>query len=684
MNAHTLRMPTPGSSIRPAKHNIVIVDLSGSMSWAVSDLKTDVIKRINDLPDGDFLSLAYFSSEGEHRWFLKGVKLDASGKQTVADVVQKNFYARNMTCFSEVLATTKSVIDDVAPFSNVVSLAFLSDGHPVVSSLSRETESIFAAISQIKGAVSDAVIVGYGDYYNRELLSKMAVALGAVFTHAGSIAEFGAAFEKTAKKSAVKKVKVKVPKKSTIVFAIDDSGVVSLDVKQDEVEASENSKIVAISETKGAALQQIDDETSLYAGALALCQTGRNDMALEVIGKIGDVHLADILGNALTNDEIGKAEALLKSSVFDSQIRFQRGKKVGCVPKDDAFDIIDCLELLKNDKLARFYPYHPSFSYKAITRKSKQVGNFPKFTPVESGVPFDGLVWHDSRLNLSVRVQIPGTVEIGENELGLDTPYQTHIWRTYNFVYNGFPNVSIVPASVSESVFNKLLQEGVIQKNGSWDQDKIFMLRFDRLPVCNRFKSRGKKSAKGLAEKIVRSTVLAGQIKAYKAILDELSPDKEWKRPFSLTDEQAKFLAEKGIINGAYAPTVEREPATDVLEIREFIVKVAKFSSYPSLKAVREMGEKGKFTPTGSIMWEVVKSYNEDAPKERLEAIEWVWDRLNPLTKERNRLQREIHEAKFGLLMGKSWFDDLDRNDPEIEFNGYNLSFDLKTVQEAI
>lgn len=685
MRVQQIYKPDPGVKLtRPDKHNVLIVDLSGSMDWATDALAKDTIKRVQDLPDGDFLSLAYFSGEGDYRWLVKGVKTDAKGKQSIEAVIKNNFRARNTTCFSEVLGTTAQVIADVAPFSNVISLVFMSDGHPVVSSLERETTAIFKAIAGIKGQISDAVVVGYGDYYNRELLTKMAQALGATFTHAQSVEAVGEEFVKASKKKTARKLKIKVPKNAQVVFTVQDGEV----AVQTGDEISETAQAYSITAGDKNGL----DDSLAYAGALALMQADASDRALELMGSVGDVGIVNAIANAITNEEMGAVEERIKLAFANPGERFKEGRTPDCVPKADVFDVLDCLELLGEDESARFYPFHPSFSYKKIGRKTKVKEGYPTFEPYKGiGASFTSLVWNQKRLNLSVSMSISGHVQLkdGYEALGLPQNFPISVFRTYSMVANGLPNVRVLPASVSEATWQKLVAEGVIQPNGGWKEGKIFMLQLFKLPVCNRAKAKTVKLAKEVAQDAISALVLGGQIKAWKAIQKELDPEKEFGQALtSYSPAQVAFLAENGIVNGKHQPPMETEEATDVLPVREFEITISKYSNLPSLAEVRKQQAKGKFTDAGRLVYAGLQDYEVQGFKQKGEALAWLALRIKAASAAQRALTRQIQQAKFATVLGKQWFRDLSRSaaNVEVELAGhkYQVGFDLRTVDEKI
>ena len=145
--------------IRPRKVNVFICDLSGSMASVLSQLMKDILQRIDQLPKGDALILGAFSSAGWFRWFCARELTDRTDYEHCKAVVKEEFYARSLTCFSEILADTPKAIHPFLKTFPVVTFTFFSDGIPVVASLEKEDEAIDMATRELAPFITSGCVL---------------------------------------------------------------------------------------------------------------------------------------------------------------------------------------------------------------------------------------------------------------------------------------------------------------------------------------------------------------------------------------------------------------------------------------------------------------------------------------------------------------------------------------------
>lgn len=662
--------PREAAAAPVRKHHIWIEDQSGSLGWATDLVAEDICTHLQEIPLGDIVSIGYFSGVGDYRWFVKGTKLGSSEDYAnVSKIVRQNARSRNTTCFSQILADVKTVIADTAPLADAVELVFLTDGHPVVPNYQSEHRDIFKAIQSIKGDVSSALLVGYGDYYNRPLMVEMAQALGATLQHAEEIRDFGKRLGEIVIKSGRKRTTITLPKGTEAAFTIENGRVVIYSVDNNAVVAPADLPVYYVSSTSdGKSAEKSDKNQDRYQAAYALAllflQQGNVDEALAVLSDVGDVYLVDKLSAAMTNKEFGDVENLINDAAVDLSKRFLRGQKKGCAPKGDAFDLIDLLNLLQGDKAARFYPNHPDFKYKRIGRKSKTVEGYPTFQAAQdASVPISSLVGNARELNISIGVSIPGTVILPDESygfkreaVGLPEVFNAHVFRTYNLVSNALPNVAKLPASVSEDTHRILVENGVLPQNSVWQAGEVYTLDLLAVPACNRERGKSAIDFNDLARLSVDSLILGNQIKVLKDKLNELDPDKESARPVSMTPEQEKFLEGCGIkSDGTYSPPTILEEPTDVLTIRTFETKIAK-SSPVSVADFKLMlsGDK-KLNWVGAQMMLASTDIDKNMPQKNGAAVQWLNDRLDELKGKKRSIDNEVNARRYAIALGGHW-----------------------------
>jgi hypothetical protein len=247
---------------------------------------------------------------------------------------------------------------------------------------------------------------------------------------------------------------------------MEGTAVSALDNTTGVVEVPETSQVLVYDGSLDT--KELGNEASAYGAALALVVMGEIDEALKVMSDLGDVAVVNQINNALTNAEMKKAEDLMRAAILDEKSRFTAGKKPGCLPADDAFDLMDLIEVLQSDDSCRFYPYDAKFVYKRTGRRSVVDPKYPRFQPDKStGVPLSHVTGHSSELNLSVGLNIRGTIKLPETVIfedgtklerkavGLPEEYPTSIFRNYSLVSNALPVVTHLPIYCSYETYKK-------------------------------------------------------------------------------------------------------------------------------------------------------------------------------------------------------------------------------------
>ena len=137
--------------------------------------------------------------------------------------------------------------------------------------------------------------------------------------------------------------------------------------------------------------------------------------------------------------------------------------------------------------------------------------------------------------------------------------------------------------------------------------------------------------------------------------MDELDPNKEFKRPVTMTPEQEAFLSECGIkSDGSYSPPMVEEDATDVMKIRTFEIKVSKTSPV-TMKDFAEMvkGNK-KMNFTGDMMM-LGQSDMDAMPKSTGAAVQWLNDRITILKDKKRKIDADINARRYAIALGGHW-----------------------------
>jgi hypothetical protein len=698
------------------------IDRSGSMGMLLRPLIKDLKAKVRELPVGDTVTVGWFSGEGQRSFVLKGFKLGGVEDFAVLDrVFDQMEYTVGMTCFSEILADTAEVIKDLSVFGDKFALCFFTDGYPVVSNYGREIERINVAIDAVRGKLTAGLMVGYGDYYNKELMTRMAERMGANLIHSSDLPSFSVAFKtftEDAREATGKAVEV------SYEGVLGVQALFSINGKQiNVIEAQKAAKVMVpltsrakdtlyvlasaapmtskeIKLTDKAFVGRTASQEALikgaYAAACVLTQRTKTDVAMEVLGTLGDKALIDAVTNAFTVAEYGAAEDQLREAMAGPSKRLTKGRDTSYVPPANAYCLLDLLDDLRD---AKFLPAHPAFEYKRVGKASENKEGFGKFEYAKNAeTPLNAFVWNESRLNLSVLAKINGTVELqprdgnGAEDFGLMPKYPAAVYRNFTIVKDGALNITKLPVKgLSADLAAALMAAGfVVEKEAHMSQqpeDFKYILDLTKLPIVNRSIADGKTSAKALCKLVSADLDFRGELKALKCYRDALEEAQE-KALAGLTKAEGAvkdFLESNGIKvdSGIYSPGKDTVEATDFYEAKTFDISIKGASSLPKVADVAEKLKAGKALKVneegiaaGTKAYQASGMENQSAPV----ALAWLKDRIEKTSEAQRKNRRAIQETKFSIILGKKWFDEFtSREGQTLELDGRVFKFELGT-----
>lgn len=695
------------------------IDRSGSMSWLLRSLVKDLKQKVRELPAGDTLTLGWFSGENQKGFVLKGYKIQANEDYVALDKAISSFeYSVGMTCFSEILDETETVIKELSVFGSKFALCYFTDGYPTVGNYGREVERINMAIDKIKGSLLAGLVVGYGDYYNKDLLTKMSERMGASLVHSTDLPSFSVAFKtftEDAREASGTSVEVDYSGAMGVqaLFCLNGKQISVLPVEkapkvrvpltkraQDTLYVLASSAPYTSKEVKltdkafvGRTAKQEALIKGAYAAACILTQRVKTDQAIEVLGTLGDKAMVDAVTNAFTAAEYGAAEDNLREAMAGPSKRMTKGRDTSYVPPANAYCLLDLLEDLRE---ARMLPYHDAFDYKRVGAKAEAKEGYGKFTPAaDASTPMSTFTWNESRLNLSVLANIKGTVNLQERDgkkpadFGLLADYPTAVWRNYTIVKDGALNVLKLPVTGLNDVTVKKLkaagvvdtEEVVVGADGK-ASPTTYVLDLTKVPIVNRSIANGKTSAKALCSLINIDLALKGKLKALKFYRDALNEAAE--KAAGPTGDVAAFLEANGVKNGSFsAPTLPLK-FEDFYDAKTFDIDAKGFSSLPKVLDVAKKMDDKKATlkPSEEVVAAGIKMYR-DAGVENLAAPvakAWLDTQITALSEAQRTNRREIQETKFAIVLGKKWFDEFtSREEGTIEVGGKTFTFKLGT-----
>lgn len=451
-------------------------------------------------------------------------------------------------------------------------------------------------------------------------------------------------------------------------------------------------------------------------------------IAIPVVRALGDVYLAREFFKAF-----GVSEVL---SVADDILRYQPfcgGYDPNCVPKDDAITVLDVLNLMVEhdvevdvESLIQSYNKIGRRTADANTRLNKteqseflrlrdlmaqetntkalaalsqrmlELTSKPaelKFTRKAGWSSVQKLVFNLNRPNVSGLFKIDGSVDLtarDDKPATLPDTIATHIWRNFSFVRDGVVNIPSVRIRMKNSGFHdqlmSWLSEGRVDAyvaNFSYSSPgSEDTLDFTCLPVVSRALLKST-SAAAMAEECAFLLTWQAEVKALKYLLNQAEEEPGEKGSgFIFSEEDTKWLAEAGLTEKGFNPKKVVEPSTDAYMAKVLEVKIAGFSSLPSVKDVLKRREEGgSLTPAQALLGNSL-DYFSDMSRDGLEsALKGAKDAVR-LTIAR------ITSAKSSLLMANAWFTDLapTENTTKVNIGGNEtqVTFVLREVEEKI
>lgn len=667
---------------------IALLDRSGSMSWTIGEVIDDLSKQLDNFDENGTISVGWFSGENQFDWICKGVSLKLKDK--IKEMLSRYRSTVGMTCFSQILVDTKKVIADLSAISDNFSLYMMTDGEPTVWDRNKEVRTIKETLKELSSKLGFSLFVGYGEYYNRELLLQMTSAAGGVLVHSANLKHLSSIMVSFAQNTVEsQKIEVEIPNSTirNLAFIIEGKNVIAYEIEDGKIAVPKGtSQVYYLTADKVKNGQKFDDGI-LYAAAKLYSQAGDVSTAIDLVATVGDVNFIDGLNNSFTNAEYGKVEEMLGFAAVDKNYRLVKGKNLQYLPKDDAYCLLDLLDDLQAGE-AEFLPFSKDFVYTKISKGSKTKEGYPKLEWDKSQtVGLGSFVWNKTKLNLSLKARMNGTVDLGTDAKshGLAQSYPTHAYRNYALIKDGKLNVQKLPLKVSK------LQKRLLEEHDliSVDNGNEVVVDLTKIPVINRSIAKNYISAATICDKALREAQIEVFLKYLRYQL-ELLTDKKVKATEVLSEEQVAFLESKGIGKDGYNPPSDSMPSVDSYTTKEFDVSPDNIKSIPKITDFLEklMG-KGIDTKKEvyNLLFEIHTDFeNSTVDLKEKATIAWIEDKIDAFKTELKEIRAYLQKAKFAVLLAKQNFLEIPKLEEKTKFthNGVDFTFSLKNVEVKI
>jgi len=698
----------------------------------------------------------WFSGRGQYGVLLEDYHVkSAISLNKVRDLIEKHLTPRGLTAFKEPIEEMGRTIERVQGRNPDMlhTMFFLTDGYDNCST----TGEILSAIEKVKELLSSATIVEYGWYCNKQLLNQMATAVGGVHTFSENFDDYEPYVEKvlTGGQTAKRRyIKLDHAPHNGVVFNIVDGDIITyLPNDDNEIFVSAEGELdlyyltseypsgtdlggenyVSDSVLRGNTSDNVF--AGLYGAAFAYSRKSDYNTVSEILKYLGDAYLITEKANTFGTQKINELEAKFIAAMNDESVRYTQGYNPDLEPAEDAFCVMDMIETLMSSDDNVWYPRHEAFTYKRtggkavaknseISEEDKEAvkllvengdvdGASAKLEEIKNNTvealkfnfdeempssPFTSLTWNETRANLSVLVNYSGYVNLPANNYNLPEKFDTQIFRNYTIIQDGIIHTYKLPVSLTKDTFDTLQANGLLDGE-TWEDGKIMVLNFEKLPVINR------QMVKSLsAEKLFKQTHELAKLKAANYVFGQYKKrffDGASKGFLDLYGEEATaWLKEIGLTAGGFSPKSKVEKMNEEIEVNTLEVKIKGLTSNPTKKDFENAEKKiiaeidglsGKeelVAPSIREFLSFEKTLNGLSDEKKISIIEeWIYAKSENFRKTKTTFMNEISKAKFLTIVGKSWFQEFESredNEMTILFDGSDITCTVVDKQATI
>jgi hypothetical protein len=739
------KAPAPAAPVEIPTNHIVVIDCSGSMWGDLPKLRDQLKKKLPKLIGiADTLTIIWFSGRSQY-----GVLFEEEPVATLKDLqvvhraIDKYLQPIGMTGFKEPLVEIPKLVARIRKNrpNSVFSLFFMSDGCDNQWSRS----DILKAVEDAAGLLASSTFVEYGYYADRPLLTAMAERAGGSLIFAQHFDHYAPTFESAMQKrpSGAPRVEVKIQGRAVenFVFTLSEGELTAYLVENGKANLPKDTPefwylsssaegttacrgIQAISGTYGVNRDKTSDNeadgalAAAYAAVSLYSVRMKPEVVLPLLRSLGDVQFIESFATCFGKQMYSAFMDAAKAAAFDPSLQFSKGYDPKKVPADDAYTILEFLEILSSDENNRVFLFeHPAFKYSRIGRsridadeamseeEQKEIDDItaklakkPKASelkvlqerlaaitagkkealkfvadPAPDGYPVSSLVYTEDRPNISIKVCRQGVVDLSSRlppeHDKIPVQFRTVQFRNYAIIKDGLVNVEELPVSVTPSTFHALKKEMPAESYTIEKEEKgkpvALVVHLRKLPIINRQMVKTV-SAKAMFQQQFELEDARAAQKIYKAYRDEKVPKKE-SASFKLLygDAAAEWLKEQGFTDySGFNPKQKTTEATDVYMGKQMKVSIAGLSQLPKVAEVKEKVASGKKQTTSvslmaAYMAEVEAYLISKACKEADDPtktfIAWIDEKAKKSIEESRKLICAIAQIKFATIVGQVW-----------------------------
>lgn len=733
------------SEFSGAYHEVNLLDRSGSMYYSLDKAVDTLIRRARAVQEyGGYLSVGWFSSQGQHKMIFKGVQVT----EAIIKDLDKLRNTVGATCFSEILKDSAELLEELNKIADVSVVNLLTDGQAVVYDYAKELRDAASAAQAISKRAVALNTIGFGGYYNREFLVSLSNATEfGRFVH---IDDVGDRYFETLETLALEvtntltsKIQITTGQPTTLIYTagkvnfVDSEDGIKIPFKNLDRDSLTHTVYLLTESAVKSVTVQIDDEIfevkkatpasvpddvkypALYAIAwdYFLRQNNRKAAFDVVRGSIKDKHIAVTLASAFTYAEVGAAADLLYLAASGHEhLHFKDGKcGPSFMPQSSTTSVFDVLELLANSEGAQIVPFHDTpankklqaarekftSAYKRTTRKVDDSENV--FTKKDGGTvsPLNALVFSEDRLNINVRFTVDGTVKLNNQaakRVGLDQTQSAFLWRNFSIVKDGQLNTQVLELIVPDDVYNELSKinqkyKGFIRYQEDVKADTRVLIDLAKIPFV-RSNTLEAVEVGEIVSRTLRINELEVKQKAVKIVREEqqskttaINKTGQFK---TFSKEQVQVLQDHGIRHdGSYSGVNNGAAKAEDLDsylTREVYTYVSGFSSLPSANAIqKKLDASKKLTTSEQAVYDAILQARAlvDGMKPAA-AVKYLDEVIKSLRKELLSIRSELSMIKLTTVLNNAWFSSIVLDEKDSADLGQNVVLKAKRVTEYV
>ena len=703
---------TASQSVEVPVNHVFVIDCSGSMHYDLPKIRIQLKNKLPSLlKQNDTVSLVWFSGKGEFGKLVEKVKVnDLNDLNRLSAAIDRWLQPMGCTGFVEPLHSVRELCDT----NDVYSMMFLTDG----CDNEWPRSQIIDASTELATLLANAVFVEYGFYCNHQLLTEMADATNGAVVFAEDFDKYDPIFDGICKRRITsRRIEVEVGSPvENFVWSCGDAGAITYKVDNGKVYVPEDvDEVFWFTDESDST---VTNWKALYQGLSALALNRRSEFVRKQLSDIGDVALYNQYSNAFGKQNLYDFAETLRKAGEDDKLRFTQGKQVGLQPKEDAYTVLNLLyDLKQGDAQVDMSKLHynrigratemsaelsrketealtESISSSSSIREIKELTDEAvrlatersrmRFASSSNLAKIGSFSYNETRPNVSMLFSLNGTVGLpSDAPSALPHDFPTTIFRNYTVIRDGLLNIEQLPVVATQSVIDKLKLNGVPMRQES-DGTTVIDLR--SMPIINA-KMVKSVNAQSLADAIHENMSLKASVKVFKGFLEEVKPaEKSQDIKAKYGEECAEYLKSVGITDSGFNPKTTLSKPTDKYMSVEFAVKFKGLSTIPSYNALLKKLSTGKPLTVGE---QLLKPAYDECVKQKSalsesDFIDWLEEQIRVSTEKANALYEKIIEDKFSIVIGQTWFGDLDVNNPTLVSNGVPVTFEIKDVEVEI